>query len=247
MKQFLAMLAAVAIALIAYELYRKPQVEEAKARAEEARLQAQALKQEAAALAEQAEGARKIQAAALERQMAAQEEAMRQQTEAHAAVLKQQAEQTRLQNEALQQQAQELSRQASAMKEEVDSQRRYAEQERAHYTAAAYLAEGLTAAANTKPMIVEFYMQNGGWPDSNEDIGLPGPEAFTGRALKSVAVSGGGVVTLTYNEKTGVNGGTIQLVPELDEATGQVKWRCESTSYSEITVTIPQCLYRRPS
>lgn len=236
MKQFFAMLAAIAVALFAYELYRRPQ-------AEEARLQAEALKQQTEQLGQHAEMLKREADA----QRRAAEEGRARFASEQAETLRQQSEQSKAEQEALKQQAEELSRQATAMKEEVDSQRRLAEQERERYQSAAYLAEGLTAGANAKTAIVEYYQSNGEWPDSNEDLGLPAPGEFTGRALRSMAISDGGIITLTYNEKTGVNGGKIQLIPDASQLETGVKWRCESSSYSNITVSIPQCIYRRPS
>ncbi|MGH8529676.1 MAG: pilin [Nevskiales bacterium] len=236
MKQFFAMLAAIAIALFAYELYRKPQVEEAQR-------QAEALKQQTEQLAQRAETLKRE--AEAQRQAADEEHA--QYAAAQAEAMRQQAEQSKAEQEALRQQAQELSRQATVMKEEVDAQRAYAEKERAHYQSAAYLAEGLNASANAKAVITEYYQSNGEWPNSNEDVGLPAPGEFSGRALRSMAVTSGGTIRLTYNEKTGVRGGTIELIPDASQPEIGVKWRCESSSYSNITITIPQCIYRRPS
>jgi hypothetical protein len=155
-----------------------------------------------------------------------------------------QVDQTRAQTEALRQQAEALSRQASELKDEVSREHDAAARERERHVAASLLSEGLLVASMAKVAIAEFYQSTGAWPSSNHDVGLNDPAQFRGRSLKRMHVSEGGVITLTYDEKTGVNDGTIRLVPDAGNPQMGVRWRCVSPSFREIAISIPPCEYQ---
>ena len=112
------------------------------------------------------------------------------------------------------------------------------------YVSAAYLSEGLSVASMFKQHIAMHFQMNGELPHSNTELDLPAPGEFKGEALTRAEVSHGGVITLTYNEQSGVAGGRIHLVPDLGNPAMGIRWRCLTSSYSNITVTIPQCRYQ---
>jgi hypothetical protein len=66
-----------------------------------------------------------------------------------------------------------------------------------------------------------------------------------GESLHRLQIGSKGVVTLTYDAKSGVDGGTIRLVPTSKAAT--VSWRCETSSYPDIAVLVPLCDYTAPT
>ena len=106
------------------------------------------------------------------------------------------------------------------------------------YQAMAYLSEGLAISAPVKIQVATYYQMQGEFPDSNAEADLPMPEAFNGQSLVSVGVSDGGIVTLTFDEKSGVSGGIIEFIPIIDFAKG-VTWECFSPSYH----SVPACRY----
>lgn len=107
---------------------------------------------------------------------------------------------------------------------------------------AAYLAEGLALATSVKHQIAYFYAENGRFPSSNKELGLPGPEQFLGQSLTKLAISDGGVIAITFNELSGVKGGIIRLLPDAGNP-AILQWRCETPSYKNIGKWAPQCKY----
>ncbi len=118
-----------------------------------------------------------------------------------------------------------------------------AEESSKRFKASAYTSEGLAAAANAKTRVVEFYFETGKFPSSNEEAGLPPAEQFVGHSLTSLAVSEGGVITVTMNELSGVKDGAIRLLPDDSNQAMGVQWRCETPSYKDIGGWAPQCKY----
>jgi cell division protein FtsB len=150
------------------------------------------------------------------------------------------------QAETLRSNASAVAAQALAMRQQVEDERAYAAQEKKRYIGAAYIAEGFQVADQIKTMIAEYYMEMGHWPDSNHELGLPAPDAYKARALRGMNVSHDGVIVLTYAAVEGVDAGEIRLAPRYDEQTRQIKWRCESPSYSRISSIVAECTYVGP-
>jgi hypothetical protein len=94
--------------------------------------------------------------------------------------------------------------------------------------------------------IHEYYSNTAAWPPSNELAGLPPPEAFRGKSLTRLDVSGP-ILTLTFDAKSGVDGGRVvytgQATPQLVMG---IQWTCVSPSFPDIATTIPDCTYTRP-
>lgn len=98
----------------------------------------------------------------------------------------------------------------------------------------------------TNTAIQEYYSNTGKWPASNEVCGLPEPEAFHGKSLTRLDVSGL-TVTLTFDAKSGVDGGQViytgQTTPQLVMG---IQWKCVSPTFPDIAAAIPDCTYARP-
>lgn len=152
--------------------------------------------------------------------------------------------QTRKDSEILRQQADALSKQAAALKTQVDDEHQQAAADRERLLRATYLSEGLVAAAAGKTAIAEYYLTRGELPTSNRDVGMPEPDQFKGKSLRRLQVSARGVITLSYDGHSGVDGGTIQMIPEVGNAAMGVKWRCVTASYPDIPALVPQCEYQ---
>lgn len=156
-----------------------------------------------------------------------------------AALLQSSAEQA----DKLSQRAQALGNQASALRNEVAKQQRQATTRKEKFLAASFRAEGLQMGATAKLAIAEHYMATGKLASSNAQVGLPAPAQFKGRSVRSMRISEGGVITLTYDAKSGIDGGAIQLVPE-HTLSSRLRWRCVSPDFHDIAETIPQCSYQ---
>lgn len=110
------------------------------------------------------------------------------------------------------------------------------------YFAAANIVEGISVAGRAKVHVAMYYEIASAFPSSNQDLGLPSPEKFIGQSLTSLRVSEGGVITLTYNSKSGIENGVIQLTPSISPAMG-IQWKCSTPSYKTIIQIMPTCEY----
>ncbi len=107
------------------------------------------------------------------------------------------------------------------------------------YIAAAHVANGLVASTAVKIQVSEFYAENGKFPSSNGELHLPDSTAFADQSLISLSVSTGGIITFAFDIKSGVENGTIQLVPDASNQTVGIKWQCNTPSYRDVQ----QCNY----
>lgn len=108
---------------------------------------------------------------------------------------------------------------------------------------AVYLVEGLQVSANVKQQLAEFYQNRGEFPSSNKELGLSEPGRFVGQSLMSLDVSEGGVITLRYDKKSGVENGIIRLTPDVSNPAMGIQWRCVTPSYQNVGAFMPQCKY----
>lgn len=97
------------------------------------------------------------------------------------------------------------------------------------YTRRAYVAEGLTLAAEAKHAVTEYYGTNGGYPSNNDSAGLASSTSIAGNAVTKVAVSAG-KVEVTFNEKV-TTGATLVLSPS--SSAGAIAWRCDGGSVKD--------------
>lgn len=153
------------------------------------------------------------------------------------------ANSTKAQAQVLTRQAQALSDQASALKNEVSNEHRDAAAQKQRYLTASYRAEGLQVVGAAKTAVAEYLANTGRFPSSNKQIGLAAPDQFKGQSLRRMSISEGGVITLTYDAKSGVDGGIIRIIPDNADPS-LLKWRCISPNFRDIALTIPQCSYQ---
>ncbi len=104
-----------------------------------------------------------------------------------------------------------------------------------------YIAQGFSAISAFKVYITEFYMMHGRYPQSNADLKMSPPYEFATDVIRTVSVSEGGVITITYNEKSGIDNGKISFVPL--EKNHQIQWKCSTRDYKSITQFMSQCHY----
>jgi hypothetical protein len=107
------------------------------------------------------------------------------------------------------------------------------------------IREDLQAVAGMRVAIVEYYLSNGRMPAQQADVGLPAPERYRGRTLKSATVDADGSIDLVFDAASGVDGGRIRFVADTTraEAVG-VRWRCETADYPQIKRVSPLCEYK---
>ncbi len=93
-----------------------------------------------------------------------------------------------------------------------------------NYTIRSQVTEGLTLADGWKTAIAEYYANTGNWPTQ---LNLAGTCVSTGKYERSVTVTTGGVIQITYGNQanTKINGCTLALQPWTN-ANSDVLWQC---------------------
>jgi hypothetical protein len=138
----------------------------------------------------------------------------------------------------------QLEGQSADLKERVEAVEDYIPK-RESAIAYHFIASDLNVASMAKVAIAEALMSNGAAPSSNAEAGLPAPGDMRGQSLRETYVRSGGKIELVYDTQHGVEGGSIQLIPDVALAmrSGIVNWRCETADFPEITKFVPACHY----
>ena len=126
----------------------------------------------------------------------------------------------------------------------VEQGRQLAERTLAEDRAILAIRNDTVASTSARLAVTEFYMNSGRMPASNAEAGLPEPGSYKGQSLRSLEVSEGGELTLTFDAESGVDGGTIEWLPDLTgiESMG-VQWRCQTRDFPQIVRALPNCDY----
>ena len=91
-------------------------------------------------------------------------------------------------------------------------------------------------------VVAEYYNVYGKLPERNKDAGLPAPEDYRGKTLRSASVGANGVIEFVFDAKSGRDGGRVRLVPDASHAAAMsIQWRCESADYPQIKRVLPTC------
>jgi len=110
------------------------------------------------------------------------------------------------------------------------------------------MREDLAAVAGLRLAVAEYYQVKGRLPARAEDVGLPPPEQYRGRTLRSATLTPDGRIELVFDAASGVEGGRVVLVADTShaDATG-VQWHCRTSDYPLIRRVSPTCEYVPPA
>jgi len=110
------------------------------------------------------------------------------------------------------------------------------------------MREDLIAVAAMRPAIAEYFMASGKMPVSQTDAGLPAPDSYRGKSLKSATVLPDGSIELAFDANSGVDGGRIRFVADTSHVDAMgLQWRCVTSDYPLIKRVTPTCEYVAPS
>lgn len=93
------------------------------------------------------------------------------------------------------------------------------------YQVRARVSEGLNVAAAAKLAVAETKSSINKFVGSNPSAGLPSAQSISGNNVDQVAVSGSGLITITYS---GIPVSSVTLTPSWN--TGTVRWACASAA-----------------
>jgi Pilin (bacterial filament) len=103
------------------------------------------------------------------------------------------------------------------------------------------LANGIMAASPFKPAVAEFFLSEGKWPGANQDIGMPPPESFKAKGVRSVRILPGGKIQIAVDDMG--KKADVYLTASVNGA-GQVTWTCMTTAIPDIARLVSTCVYR---
>ena len=92
------------------------------------------------------------------------------------------------------------------------------------------IASGLSLAENLQPLVEQFYLANGRWPQSNIEAGAPAAGNIINRFVTSVSIGTFGRITITYGfDAHAIITGTTNVLNPTDNI-GGINWACSSVT-----------------
>ena len=108
------------------------------------------------------------------------------------------------------------------------------------YTKRARVTEGFNLAASAKTAVADYFAANNALPDTNDSVGLPAAASITGASVSQVAVSSGGVITITFRDNVAASpSNTLVLTPTT--GTGGIQWSCATGGSLETKLRPSNC------
>lgn len=105
------------------------------------------------------------------------------------------------------------------------------------------MVNGLVMSSHVKTQIVEFYYSEDRYPSSNKELDIPPAEELYKDALTQLEVLEGGVIKLTFDEKSGVKNGVLRMKPSLRNNVVGIEWKCTTTDYPRISKALSYCTF----
>jgi len=97
-----------------------------------------------------------------------------------------------------------------------------------NYVARSQVAEALSFSGSAKTSVSEYRMTQGDFPATNAEAGLPDADNMEGTYVASVAISAGGIITVTMKDSgvaSAIEEGELKLTPT--ESNGNITWACD--------------------
>lgn len=107
----------------------------------------------------------------------------------------------------------------------------------------AYVSQGLQLLSIAKTHLSQHWDETGEIAESNAAAGLEAPEHYAGDAVRSLTVGKGGVITVVFNEKSGVDGGILRFTPDAGKPDLGLQFHCTTPTYRDLERWLPQCAY----
>jgi Pilin (bacterial filament) len=110
------------------------------------------------------------------------------------------------------------------------------------------IGNAMAQAVNVEQLVVAFHQRNNAFPSSNAEAGVKPGGALASPDVKSIDITGNGVVVATLTGNSGIDGGQIYFTPLLSDNPddGVIRWRCTSPNYSTISdITGGSCDYSK--
>jgi hypothetical protein len=128
----------------------------------------------------------------------------------------------------------------ASVKQSVDSAQQAFEAQAADQNKRRMAAEAMTQTQSYKVVLTESFMSNGHWPAKASDAGLPQNNVKAGGAIREISVGERGAITVSFDGNF-AEGALLQLLPQADPDTYQVRWRCRTSGDPDLKRYLPDC------
>ncbi len=128
----------------------------------------------------------------------------------------------------------------ASIKQSVDSAQQAFEAQATEQNKRRMVAEALSQTQSYKVALTESFMSNGKWPAKASEAGLPQNNAKAGGAIRDIAVGERGTITIVFDGNF-AEGTLLQLVPQADPDTYQVRWQCTVSGDQDLKRYLPDC------
>lgn len=128
----------------------------------------------------------------------------------------------------------------ASVKQSIDSAQQAFEAQAADQNKRRMAAEAIAQTQSYKVALTESFMSNGKWPAKASDAGLPQSNAKAGGAIRDISVDERGAITVAFDGNF-AEGALVQLVPQADPDTYQVRWRCRTSGDPDLKRYLPDC------
>ena len=93
------------------------------------------------------------------------------------------------------------------------------------YTIRAQVAEGISLTAGARVAMVEYYLQQGDWPDNNNKAGIANQNDIVGHYVRHVKVNKNVIEVMFGNEAHKILSNK-KITMEATEESGIIRWDC---------------------
>ncbi len=94
------------------------------------------------------------------------------------------------------------------------------------YSIRAQVGEGAYLISSAKVAVVEYYQDAGAYPSDNATAGLEAAANITGKYVSQVAVTGAGLIQVTYGNEVSNKIFTAVLTFTPTDNSGSISWAC---------------------
>jgi hypothetical protein len=114
-----------------------------------------------------------------------------------------------------------------------------------HY---ASIGNAIGQVGSVEQLVASFHQRNNAFPTSNAEAGVKPGGAMASADVKSIDISGNGVITATLTGNSGIDGGQLVFTPNTNDNPdgGVIRWVCTSPNFSTIAdATGGNCEYTK--
>jgi hypothetical protein len=98
------------------------------------------------------------------------------------------------------------------------------------------ISNAIAQAAGVQQLVAAYHQRTNNFPGSNAEAGVKPAASLASPDVRSVEVTGAGVVVVTLTATSGNDGGTIAFTPAVSNGDENlVDWTCRSSSFSTIS------------